>query len=79
LGFVDSFPDTAAEPKAVSRNVAVDDLFQARFINWDPAGLKGFDLRFIVVHANDVVSDIRKARAGDETYIARTDDRNIHD
>jgi hypothetical protein len=37
-----------------------------------------FDLARVLVHANDIEAELRKARPGDETNIAGTDDRNLH-
>jgi len=74
LGIVDSFTNAAAEAQTVGRDVAMDDLLQPGLINRDPAGLEGFDFFFIVVDANDIVSDVGEAGAGNETYIAGADD-----
>jgi hypothetical protein len=63
----------------MGRDIAVDDFFETGLVNWHATRLKGFDLCFIVVDADDVVADVGKTGPGDKTNVARTDDRNIHD
>src|SRR6185312_6272299 len=36
------------------------------------------ELRLVDVHANDVTAGVRKARAGDETYVSSPDYCNLH-
>ena len=42
------------------------------------AGLQRFDFARVVIDADDIVADVGKASAGDETDITGTDDGKIH-
>ena len=60
--------------KPMGGNVAMDDFFQARLVDRNLAGLKRLDLARVVIDADDVVADIGKTGAGDETDVTGTDD-----
>src|ERR1700730_14754962 len=70
--------NTAAEPKPLRRNISVNDFFQSGFVDGHLARLEEFYFSWIVIHADDVMADVRKASAGDETDITGADDGNIH-
>src|SRR5207237_453692 len=70
--------DTVGETQLACRYVSMHNLFESRFINWDLPFLQCVHLPLIVIHADDVVTDIGEARAGDQPHIARADDRDIH-
>ncbi len=52
--------------------------FQAGFVNRNAAGLKQLDLRRVVIHANDLMADLGETGAGDQTDVARADNRQFH-
>jgi hypothetical protein len=47
----------------------MNNLLEARFINRDPALPKGFNLAVVIIDADDVVADIGKAGASDESHV----------
>ena len=78
LRIFDAFVDAAGELEPMRGDIAVDEFFQAGFINRNAAGLQRFDLGCVIVDANDVVADVGKACAGDKTDVTGADDGNIH-
>ena len=58
--------------------IGLDHAVEARFIDRDFVALQGGDLGGILVDANDVMTEIRKARARDEANITRPDHGNPH-
>ena len=59
----------------MSGNIAMNDFFQTGLVDWNAPRLEGFYFDLIVVDANNVVTDVGKARARDQTDIAGTDNR----
>ena len=60
--------------QTVSGNVSINDFFQTGLIDWNAPGLECFYLSFIIVYANDIVTDVRKTGPRDEPHVAGTDD-----
>ena len=56
----------------------MNEILQARLVNGDFSRLEHIDLALIVINANDVVSDLRKTRAADQTNIPGTNDADFH-
>jgi hypothetical protein len=56
----------------------VNYLFQTRLIYRHLACLQCFDFLQVVIDANNVMPDVRKTCAGNETDITRTDDCEVH-
>ena len=56
----------------------MNEFFEARLVDRHLARLERFDFARIVIDADDVVADVGKAGAGDETDITGTDDGEIH-
>ena len=66
------------EGKPPGRHIGRHQLVEPRLVDRHPAGLQRFDLAVVLVDTDDVVSEIGKARARDETDITRTDHRDAH-
>ena len=71
LRIIDAFFDAAAETQTARGDVAMNDFFQTRFVNWHTPGLKCFDLVGVVIDTDDIVADVGETSAGDEPYITR--------
>ena len=63
-----------AEAQTVGGNVAVNDFFEARFIDRNFAGLQRLNFFRIVIDADDVVTDIGKTGASNKADITGTND-----
>jgi hypothetical protein len=59
-------------------HVLFDQSVEARLMNRDFPALQAFDFGGIHIDADDVISGIRETGARDQTYIARTKDRDPH-
>jgi hypothetical protein len=70
--------DVGRELKAASGNIALNDLEEPGLVNRQATGLKHPDLFSIQVQTQDVVAHFGKAGTGDETDVARSDDRHFH-
>jgi hypothetical protein len=57
---------------------STNEFFQARFINRDFACAECLDFAWIVINANDIVTNIGKTRAGNEADITGTDNGDVH-
>ena len=75
---IDAVLDRIGEAQALCGNVAMDQVFQARFVNGNLAGLKHLDFPLVVVDADDVMAHFRETRTGDQTDISRANDAKIH-
>ena len=78
LRVLDAVLNAAGEAKPLGRNISVNDFLQAGFVDGHLARLKGLDPSWIVIHADNVMADVGKAGAGDETDITGADNRDIH-
>ena len=58
--------------------VADDDIFQPRLVDGELPLLQSFDLRFVNVNANDLVTEIGETCSGNQTDIAGTNNSNFH-
>src|SRR5262249_10509130 len=58
--------------------VSAEELFETRFIDGDLALRQGTHFGRIVVHTDDVVPALRKAHAGHEADVSRSNDRDFH-
>ncbi|MCY1362309.1 hypothetical protein D9M69_490200 [compost metagenome] len=70
--------DVAGEAQAAGRVVARDEFFQARFVDGDFAGVEHLDLGGVKIQAKDIVAELGQTGAGDQAYIATTDDGDLH-
>ena len=66
------------EGQAALAHVLGDELGQARLEDRDLAPVERLDLGRVLVDAAHVVAEIRKAGAGDQAHIARSDHRDTH-
>src|ERR1043166_2476062 len=71
---VDAFLNVSAKAQTTRGNVAMDHLFETGFVDWDLARLERLDLAWVVINADDVVANIRKTGARNQTDITGTDD-----
>jgi hypothetical protein len=78
LRILDSILNAAREPKSLGRNISVNDLLQSGFVDGHFALLERLYFSWIVIDADNVVADVGKAGAGDETDITGADNGNIH-
>jgi hypothetical protein len=62
----------------VKLGIRFNQRFQARLPDRHDAILEPLDLACILVDAGDLMTEIGKARAGDESHIAGADHRNAH-
>src|SRR5207237_1328385 len=69
LRIIDAFLDAAAKTEAMGGDIAVNDFFEARFINGDFAGLQRLDFFWIIIDADDVVTDIGKTGASNKADV----------
>jgi len=58
----------------MSGNIAMNDFFQPRLVDWNAPGLEGFNFALIVVYANDIVADVGKTGSCDKPDVTGTDD-----
>ena len=56
----------------------MNDFLEAGFVDGNLARLERLDFSRIVIDADDVVADVGKTGAGDETDITGADDGDIH-
>src|SRR5262249_19675738 len=70
---------TGGEPEPAVAGIAVNQLRETRLVDRDPTLLEPGDLLHYLVYADDVVSAFGQTGAGDQTYVARSNDRNFHD
>src|SRR5882724_3042404 len=74
LRIVYALLNAAGETQPTRRDVAVNNLFKARFINRDLAGLELFDFLCVVVDANHIMADIGETGTRHQANITGTDD-----
>ena len=78
LRVLDAILNAAGEAKPLRRHISVNDFLQSGFIDGHLARPEGLYFSWIVIHADDVMANVGKAGAGDETDITGADDGNIH-
>ena len=78
LRMIDAVFDAVRKAQSAGGNIAMNDFFQAGFVNRDLPALQAIDLSLVVVDADDIVADIGEASTSHETDISRTNNRNIH-
>ena len=78
VGFLDALGGAVGEFKPPGGGVFLDEFIEAGFVNRDAAGLEQFDLRRVVVHANDLMADLGETGSRDQADVARSDDRQLH-
>ena len=78
FGVRDGAGHVGGEVQAAGGAVALDQLFQAGFIDRHVAGIEHRDLGRIQVQAQHVVAYVRQAGAGDEAHIAGADNGDVH-
>jgi hypothetical protein len=66
------------EAQAAALQVALDQRFQARLVDRDPAVFEAGDLLDREVHAGHFVAHLRQARRGHQTHVAGTDHTDFH-
>jgi hypothetical protein len=59
-------------------DVLLEKRVEARLVDRDLALLQHLDLLGVLVHADDLVSEVREADARDEPDVAGADHRNLH-
>ena len=78
LGVADRLLQVDGEGQAAFAHVLGDEFGQARLEDRDLAAVERLDLGRILVDAADVVAEIRKAGAGNQSDIACSDHRDTH-
>ncbi len=74
LGSGNGVLDGGSEGKASGLDVFADQFLETGFVDGDFARLELGNFFFVVVHADDAVTDVGKARSGHESDVAGTDD-----
>jgi hypothetical protein len=70
--------NAAGKSQSVRRNVAMNDFFQAGFVNRDMPAAETIELSLVVVDADNIMADIGEAGASHQTDISRANNSNIH-
>ena len=78
LGVADACVEFRGETKALLRDVALDELVQARLVDRHPAFPQPCDLRGVDVDAGHRRAEFGEARPGDETDVPRPNHRYVH-
>src|SRR5690606_40479667 len=78
FGVGDRFRQAGGERQPACSDVSANKLRQTRFVDRNLAALQPGDLGSILVDAHHVVAEVSKTDAGNETYIAGTNNRNLH-
>ena len=79
IGFGDRRGQIGGEIQPPGLDVGGDQRVEPGLEDRDLAAVQGCDLAGILVHAGDVVAEIRKAGAGHQPHIARADHGNSHE
>src|SRR5439155_24610072 len=79
LALADRLREIGREREPALGDVATDQLLESRLVDRHRALLERLDLRDDVVDADDVVTALREAGAGDESHVAGPDDAELHD
>ena len=66
---IDAVGDAVRKSQSMSRNVAINNFFQAGFVNRDVSALETVDLFLVVIDADDSVTDIGETSASHQTDI----------
>src|ERR1700726_2137682 len=69
LRMIDTISDAVRKSQSMSRNVAINNFFEAGFVNGDVSALETFDLFLVIVDADNSVTDIGEASASHQTDI----------
>ena len=75
---LDALGEIGREAQAAALGIGLDQRLETRLPDRHDAVLQRIDLARILVDAADFVTEIGKARAGDEPHIAGADHRNAH-
>ena len=78
VGFADAFSGAGGEAKAPRSHVLFDELFEAGFVDGDPPFSEEIHFGGVVIHADDVVSDLGEASARNQTDVTRSDNSQLH-
>ena len=78
LGALHAFGQIGGEGEPAGRDVARDELVEARLEDRHDAPLQRVDLGLILVDADDVMAEVRKAGSGNQADIAGSDHRDAH-
>ena len=70
--------EIGGEREPACGEVCANELGEARLVDWNDTLLQGFDLPSVLVDANNVMTEIRKAGPGYEAHVPGTDHRNAH-
>ena len=62
--------DAAGETQPFRGDIAMDHFLQARLVDWNHPGLQRLDFARVVIHANDVVPDVRETGPGYKANIS---------
>jgi len=74
----DARRDIGRKRDAPGRARARDDFLQTRFVNRHTTVVEDFDLARIDIQTEDVVADLGKTCARNETYVTRADNGDFH-
>ena len=78
IGIRDRLGQIGGELQPLGLHVGRDQLVEPGLVDRDLAAMKSRDLLLVLVDADDVVTEIRKAGSGHQSHIARADHRNAH-
>ena len=67
------------EVEALGLDIGGDEFVEAGLVDRNLAAMQGGDLAGILVHAGDLVAEIRKTGAGNQPHIARANHGNSHE
>ena len=78
LAALHAFGVLGREAQAAAFQIALDQRFQPRFVDRDPAHLQAGDLLGREVHANHLVPHLRQAGCGHQAHVAGADHTDFH-
>ena len=79
VGFCDRRGQVGSEIQPLGLDVGRDQRVEPGFEDRDFTSVQGFDLTGVLVHAGDLVTEIRKAGAGYQPHIARANHGDPHE
>jgi hypothetical protein len=68
-----------AKGKPVGLDAPLDELGQARLVDFDLSGVQSIDSCAIYIRARDLQTKLREASSGDNTHISTADDADVHE